>query len=113
VNHIEAYRGQNYQYFINLKKDTADYTHNLEVGLESFRPSDSERVPELITFDIKNDYSSWLSFDKAQLSAKFRQKAELSLTLQIPQEAKAGGYYFAIILSGRGPTDQVSGLSIN
>jgi len=102
VNDIDADKGQAYEYDLNLENDTSNYNYNLELSLQSFAPSQNDGVPELVDFNPKNDYSKWLSFDKNKINLDKKQKGNIKVKISIPNDAKAGGYYFAIIMTDTG-----------
>jgi hypothetical protein len=99
TNDLDVEKGQAYEYNLNLENDTDSYKYNLEVSKQSFAPSETDGVPELVDFPANNNYSNWLTFEKDSLSIDPTQKYDLKVRLNIPSDAKAGGYYFAIILA--------------
>ncbi len=114
TNDLDVDKGQVYEYNLNMENDTDSYKYNIEISKQSFAPSEVDGVPELIDFSKTNDYSSWLTFEKDSFSIEPTKEQDIKVRLNIPQDAKSGGYYFAIILTDNPnlSDDSVSGVKI-
>ena len=99
TNDLDVEKNQTYEYNLNLENDSDSYKYNLDISKQSFAPSETDGVPELVNFPDNSNYSSWLSFGKENLSLDAGEKYDLKVKLSIPSDAKAGGYYYAIVIS--------------
>jgi hypothetical protein len=105
VNDLDVEKSKSYSYDLELYNDANNYKYNIEISKQTFIPSATDGVPELVDPQPDNDYTTWLSFDESKFSIESGKKQVVQAKLTIPSDAKAGGYYFAIIFSNV-PEDQ-------
>jgi len=99
INDVDVEKGQSYSYDLDLYNDTPSYKYNIDIQKQTFAPSQSDGVPELADFKPENDYSYWLNFDQNSFGIDPGKKQSVQAKLSVPSDAKAGGYYFAIVFS--------------
>ncbi len=79
--------------------------------VQDFLPSDDEGgspifLPE--NTPAENSMQEWVTFDKTSLVLEPNEEAFLNFTIQIPKEAKARGYYGALLLSSHSTDNAIS-----
>jgi hypothetical protein len=107
VYSIDLDRGNNYNYTIQLQNDSEEDNLNIQVTFETFTASSQEGLPQITPFQVNDPQQDWISVDTQQFSLNKNQTRPVNVALKIPQQAAAGGYYYAIIFNRiSAPTDQ-------
>lgn len=73
---------------------------NLTSVIQSFSASESEGgVPAFVPVGQSSDLATWIKLDESNITLSPGEKKDVSFTINIPADAKAGGYYAGILWS--------------
>ena len=108
INDLEVEKGQSYQVDIDLQNDTETKNYNLDVFKQSFASGSSkEGEAKIVPFDDSAIYQNWLKLPEQKISLQPGDKKTFAATLDIPESAAPGGYYYSIVFANQelGNTD--------
>jgi hypothetical protein len=100
INEVEAEKGQTYSFTFDLTNDTDTEKYDLNTLVKNFS-GDENGTPIIQEFSANEDYSNWISFDEPDFKLDAGEKTQVTARLTVPQEAEAGGYFFALIFANQ------------
>ena len=101
---------------IKIINDSAEPL-TFDVLMQDFVVDNNQGVPNILPPDaLSNEYSAstWIGLDTQQITVPPRTRQELSYYIQVPQDARPGGHYAAVVYSPAVPdgSDEGSGATV-
>lgn len=111
IVHLELNPGETYKDIIKL---TNDFEHrqtiNFFPSISSFRQQAETGNAEFYnneTLPLRLNAPKWISFEEAEYSLAFEEKATSNYTIQVPENASPGGHYVALVYSDNDDTENI------
>ena len=100
IQEIEAKPGNSYDLIFTIENNSESTPITADVSIETFVEGSITGSTNVIPFKPENDLSKWIELPKVE---EFPQKtiSKKPLKLKIPNDAKSGTYFFAIVFQPR------------
>lgn len=94
-------RGEEKKFDVQVRNDSTTDNLRLYVQKSDLEAEDESGTPVFVQEPLDTTYSlaSWMSFDKDSLFLEPGETGKVNVTLNVPQDAEAGGHYGAIWFS--------------
>lgn len=99
---LKVERGQSYTVEILVENDTFDKQYNLEILTQTFKASPQEGVPEIQPLLESDVFGNWISYSEDSFELSLNAEKVIDVTLDIPEDAAPGGYYYAVTFADDG-----------
>ncbi len=90
---------------ITLENDTPNQTYNLFPRIQTFKEGDREGSAILEELSTADPIYKWISFSEKSINLQPKAKKDISVSVNLPVGAKAGGYYLALVFSTKNPSE--------
>ena len=103
---LEAQAGQVIEQEIGIA-NTSQETEIYYLSTLKFRAADEQGTPEFIPYDQDHSgLAEWIIFPESQIEVAAGQISTMIISIAVPNDAKAGGHYAAIVASVAPTTEQ-------
>ncbi len=95
----------------NVLNSAGDSPIDVTISVEPYQVKNAQYEPEFTKQTERTQISRWVTFDKTRYRIEPGQRAEISYTVNVPQDIPAGGQYAVIFAETDAAPQQVSGVS--